>query len=101
MRPHFLALIIGKTACVHRKTDFRLVAIVRSKSASERSSMPRVIAIPALLIRMSIVPNSDFAVSTILETASASETSAWTVMTFTPVLRRCSANLFASSVRTR
>jgi hypothetical protein len=28
MRPHCLARIIGNTACVHRKTDFRLSAIV-------------------------------------------------------------------------
>jgi DNA-binding NarL/FixJ family response regulator len=28
IHPHFLARIIGNTACVHRKTDFKLVAIV-------------------------------------------------------------------------
>jgi hypothetical protein len=76
IRPHFLARIIGKTARVHKKTDFRLVPIVLSKSASERSSIPRVIAMPALLINMSIVSSSELTASTILVTASPCETSA-------------------------
>src|SRR5436190_15193146 len=65
MRPQCLARIIGSTACVHRKTDFKFTAIVRSKSASERSSIPRVMAMPALLTRMSRAPSSDLTTSTI------------------------------------
>jgi len=34
------------------KTHFNFTAIVRSKSVSERSSIPRVMAMPALLTRM-------------------------------------------------
>ena len=42
---------------MQRNTDFRLTAMVSSKSASVRSSMPRISAMPALLIRMSIGPS--------------------------------------------
>ena len=61
MRPHFFARIPGSTACVQRKADFKLTAIVTSKSLSVRSSMPRTIARPALLTRMSIGPSADAA----------------------------------------
>ena len=58
MRPHLRARIAGSTACVHRNADFRLTAMVRSKSSSVRSSTPRTIAMPALLTRISIGPSA-------------------------------------------
>ena len=38
MRPHWRVRMPGITAWVHRKTDFRFTAMVRSKSSSVSSS---------------------------------------------------------------
>jgi hypothetical protein len=52
------ARIAGSTARVQRNADFRFTRMVRSKSLSLSSSMPRTIAMPALLTRISIGPRS-------------------------------------------
>ena len=80
MRPHWRARIAGSTAWVHRKADFRLTTMVRSKSSSERSSTPRTIAMPALLTRMSTGPRACATCSTIAATAAACDTSAATAI---------------------
>ena len=58
MRPQRRARMAGSTAWVHRNADLRLTAMVRSNSASVRSSSPRRRAMPALLMSTSGRPSS-------------------------------------------
>ena len=101
MRPQPRARMPFHAACVHRKTDLRLVAIVKSKSASVISSMEWRIATPALLTRMSIGPSAFSTLATMAATAFASETSAPKAPALRPSPVTAAAVASASALRSR
>jgi hypothetical protein len=99
MRPQRRERMAGSTAWVHRNADLRLTAMVRSNSASVRSSSSRRRAMPALLMSTSGWPSSRAMLSSMPLTAAPSETSARTVNARRPRLRIASATASASAVR--
>jgi hypothetical protein len=76
-----------------------LIAIVRSKSSSVRSSSPRTVATPALLIRTPIDPSSAATCRTIASTAGRLETSAPTAIARRPPARMLSTTSAACRSR--
>jgi hypothetical protein len=82
IRPPSLMCLIA--AWVATKTARTLIAKVRSKSSRRKRSMGAIDAMPALLTRMSMPPNSVAVRSTAATTACASALSAWTATARTP-----------------
>ena len=73
--PHRFSFMMGTTAWAVRKAPFRLMSIIVSHSSSVYSSMTLLIIRPALLTRMSTVPNSFTTPSTKDSTSDFFETS--------------------------
>ena len=86
MRANRWGRMCTKAACVHRKADLRFTAMVRSKSASVRSSRPRYGAMPALLINTSTPSSWRSMAAIIAATAAASDTSARIAIALRPSL---------------
>src|SRR5712664_3714092 len=86
MRPAFRSMKYGVIALQVRKTDFVLTVKVRSQSSSVLfvNGMPGGPAAPALLTRMSILPNVSRVRSTIVLTSAALVTSVFMARTLRP-----------------
>src|SRR3989454_933119 len=86
MRPALRSMKCGVIALHVRKTDFVLTAKVRSQSSSVLfvNGMPGGPAAPALLTRMSILPNDSRVRSTIVLTSAALVTSVFMARTLRP-----------------
>src|SRR6266849_1129362 len=86
MRPAFRSMKYGVIALQVRKTDFVLTVKVRSQSSSLLfvNGMPGGPAAPALLTRMSILPNVSRVRSTIVLTSAALVTSVFMARTLRP-----------------
>src|SRR5438445_5877436 len=86
MRPAFRSMKCGVIALHVRKTDFVLTAKVRSQSSSVLfvNGIPGGPAAPALLTRMSILPNDSRVRSTIVLTSAALVTSVFMARTLRP-----------------
>jgi len=101
MRPHLRSRMPGITACVHRNTDFRLTAMVRSKSASVSVSTVRTRPMPALFTSTSTGPSACSVSAIIRATSTAWDTSARTAMALPPLSRISFTTLSAAAVCSR
>src|SRR3954462_14907455 len=86
MRPYLLGSIAGTTALLQMKGPSRLMRrTLRHSSTSVSHTVLLMPAIPALLTRMSILPNALSVASRVFSTAERSETSTLKALTASPI----------------